>query len=69
MESEAQHKLELMIDAYGLASVLDAMSDVCSLKASHIAEHWQDMPLAKAWTRASDALGKLSGLSVFSDIS
>jgi hypothetical protein len=44
--------LEALVDAYGLPSVLDSLAEVCSLKASHLAENWQDTATAKLWDRA-----------------
>lgn len=49
---EANEALERMVDTFGMARTLDALNDICTLKAVHIAENWQDTTLAKAWDRA-----------------
>lgn len=43
-------QLESLIDANDLASVLSALSDICSAKAEHIRTHW-----VQAYT--TDAVG------------
>lgn len=47
-----QDQLERLVDEVGLASVLEALAEVCYAKAGHIEENWQDQLLANAWTRA-----------------
>ena len=54
------HDLEMLVDTCGLDSVLMALSEVCGLKAAHIAEHWQDTNLAKAWLTLEGKLGVIS---------
>lgn len=50
--------LEAMIDRIGLPAVLDLLGEVCSAKADHIRENWQDSPLAESWDNdASKILG------------
>lgn len=38
--------LETLIDRYGLACVFETVALICSAKADHIRENWQDEPLA-----------------------
>ena len=39
--------LESVIDRHGIENVLMALSEICGLKAEHIAVNWQDTSLAK----------------------
>ena len=41
--------LEALIDTAGIEAVLQGLSEVCGLKADHIAHNWQDTILAKRW--------------------
>jgi len=52
--------LEALIDAAGIEAVLQGLSEVCGLKAEHIAQAWQDTPLAKRWATLEGALGVAS---------
>ncbi len=51
--------LEQQIDRYTLTVVLDALEEVCGLKAQHVAEAWQDTALAKAWSDAATRLDRV----------
>lgn len=53
---ELKNKLESLIDSNSVASVLLAMSEVCTEKSQHIRDNYQDKNLAKQWDRASDKL-------------
>jgi hypothetical protein len=48
--------LESIIDRQGLTVVLGMIANICTLKAAHIAEAWQDHRLAKKWQSASRRL-------------
>jgi hypothetical protein len=52
--------LEALIDAAGIEAVLLGLSEICGLKAEHIAQAWQDTPLAKRWTTLEGTLGVAS---------
>jgi hypothetical protein len=41
--------LEALIDAAGIEAVIQGLSEICGLKAEHIASNWQDTILAKRW--------------------
>jgi len=43
------YSLEALIDVAGIEAVLQGLSEICGLKAEHIAQAWQDTPLAKRW--------------------
>jgi hypothetical protein len=49
-------ELERMIDRSSLAQVLEDIAEISYLKAAHIEENWQDMPLARKWERAGKAV-------------
>lgn len=51
-------ELERLIDATSLLDVLTGLEMVCSEKADHIRENWQDKMLARRWDRASAICGK-----------
>jgi hypothetical protein len=53
LSHEAEAILEGFIDAFGLATVVDGLACICSAKADHIAENWQDQVLAKRWEKAA----------------
>lgn len=42
-------ELEPSVDAHGLSMILDALALVCSEKADHVRENWQDEATAKVW--------------------
>jgi hypothetical protein len=52
LDPQTEAALEAMVDKFGLATVLNGLSCICSAKADHIEENWQDKRLAKAWERA-----------------
>ena len=60
LDQSEVHDLEALVDACGLDSVLMALSEVCGLKAEHVANHWQDASLAKAWATMCGKIGILS---------
>jgi hypothetical protein len=50
MKQVEQDYLETeFIDRYGLPRIIDAMADICHLKAEHIQSNWQDNLLADKW--------------------
>jgi hypothetical protein len=52
--------LEALIDAAGMEAVIQGLSEICGLKAEHIAHNWQDTILAKRWATLEGALGVVS---------
>lgn len=56
----AQYDLEMLVDRWGLEMVLRMLSDVCSDKAAHLTENWQDTPAGKRWSRDADRIYKLA---------
>lgn len=52
--------LESIVDSYGLAETISALSIVCSEKTDHIESNWQDENLAAHWQDASNKLDKLA---------
>jgi hypothetical protein len=57
LTGEESKALEALMDARGIASVLMTLSELCGLKAIHIAHAWQDAHLAKRWATLEGALG------------
>lgn len=53
-------KLEQLIDSQGLSHVLHEIERVCSEKADHIAENWQDNSLSQEWQEASTKIGLMA---------
>jgi hypothetical protein len=52
--------LEAIVDAAGIEAVVQGLSEICGLKADHIAANWQDTALAKRWATMEGALGVAS---------
>jgi hypothetical protein len=52
--------LEKLIDQTSVAKVIEMVSGIAGLKADHIAENWQDYPLAKRWQRVANKLDTVS---------
>jgi hypothetical protein len=52
--------LEAMVDAAGIEAVVQGLSEICGLKADHIAHAWQNAALAKRWATMEGALGVAS---------
>lgn len=53
-EAADRHTLERMIDRYTLSTVLETVALICSEKADHIRENWQDERTAGAWDKACE---------------
>lgn len=53
---EMRDKLETIMDASSVQSMLDMMATICELKADHIRENWQDQQTARVWDQAARAL-------------
>jgi hypothetical protein len=53
LSPEAEAILEGFIDTFGLQIVLNGLACICSGKADHIAENWQDQALSRAWDKAA----------------
>jgi hypothetical protein len=58
-EQEA-YDLEGLIDRRGIEQVLQQISDICGLKAQHVAENWQDAAMARRWATVEGAVGVAS---------
>ena len=54
------YDLENLIDRRGIQMVLQQISEICGLKAEHIAHDWQDAPLALRWATVEGAVGVAS---------
>ena len=52
--------IESFIDTYGMASVLDVLSDIAYGKADHLRENWQDEFNARDWDKVAKAIGACS---------
>jgi hypothetical protein len=50
--------LEETIDKHDLDEVLQAISAICSEKASHLATNWQDHKTAALWEKSATAVLK-----------
>ena len=48
--------LERLVDATSLRSVIGTLGTICSEKAAHISENWQDNALARLWDSAGTKL-------------
>lgn len=52
--------LEQIIDAQGLATVLERVADICGAKAEHLRVNWQDQSSARSWDKAARAVLRCS---------
>lgn len=57
---EIKDQLETLVDSHNLASVLQTLAYVCSDKADHLQENWQDTCAARHWQAASSDLDRLA---------
>jgi hypothetical protein len=57
LDQEELKELEALVDIAGIEAVLQGLSEICGLKAEHIASAWQEAPLAKRWATLEGALG------------
>ncbi len=60
LESNVGRNLENLVDANGLSNVLEALSEICFAKASHLEEAWQDASTAKTWERDGHKIANLA---------
>jgi hypothetical protein len=58
-----EDQLESLVDQYGVYYVLEALANVCTDKAEHLVENWQERqssPYVRAWVRAANKIYSLS---------
>lgn len=67
-EKEAE-TLEQILDATSLRQVLKALGSICYAKAAHIAEAWQDRPLAQKWVNVGNFLDRANEKQYVKDVS
>ena len=53
-------QLERLVDVTNVQSVLQALSEICELKAEHIASAWSDRATAHLWLTAAGGTGVFS---------
>lgn len=58
LETIDAEKLEKLVDTYGLANVLETLSEICYHKAQHIETNWQDRLTAHYWEKCGRLLVK-----------
>lgn len=56
----AKTEVEMLVDQFGLASVLTMLSEICADKADHLRCNWQDDSTAKVWAKDSLVIDKLT---------
>jgi hypothetical protein len=49
-------QIESVIDRTGIAAVISGIAQICSEKADHIRENWQDENLATEWDKLAARL-------------
>ena len=59
MKTEDMDILEDLVDRYTLADVLEALTEVCELKADHLRSNWQDSNGAKVWSAVGAKVAKV----------
>lgn len=55
--------LEVLVDHTSLADVLEALGQIATDKAEHVARVWQDKPLARTWAKAAKRLAYIANTS------
>lgn len=50
-------ELEKLVDTASLQAVLEALSEICGLKAEHLCANWQDSLQARLWAQAEGRIG------------
>ena len=58
-------QVESLVDQHGVQKLLDALSDVCHLKAQHIATEYQFDGLARQWRLIGVKVHQLANKSKF----
>lgn len=54
-------QLEKLVDLHGMKAVVESLAEVCTLKAAHLNENWQDFGAQpKAWDRIGKSLESLA---------
>lgn len=61
MKQDIAEGLETMIDRSSLLHVVSGLVLICTEKAQHIREHWQDETAAKSWDHDARLLEKILG--------
>ena len=52
LTQKEKDNLESLIDRHGLFPVLEAIAEICYLKADHLTTNWQDRVSARLWEKA-----------------
>lgn len=68
MQKLSTDVLESLVDAHGLANILQDLATVCHGKAEHLASNWQDENSAQYWTKAGNAIANLALRPAISDV-
>jgi hypothetical protein len=53
---ELAAELEATVDRHGMASVLESLAVLATLKAEHVETNWQDRELARSWKRVASRI-------------
>lgn len=56
LTSEEKVSLEKLVDHTSLGAILEALSEICYLKAEHVQGNWLEADLARKWERAGNKL-------------
>lgn len=57
---ELAERLEKLVDARSMASVLQTLAEIAEAKAEHVRTNWQDKTLAKEWDKIGRRVSKLA---------
>jgi hypothetical protein len=60
MNPELNTELEMLVDQHGLATVMNALAEVCHHKAHHLGGNWQDHNAAENWTTVANLITALA---------
>lgn len=59
MNTAQMEQLEKMIDSGSVATVLNALAQICYAKEHHIKENWQDKATASVWRSAAGLISNI----------
>lgn len=60
-----QEEIEKIMDQSSVKTILETMSEICFLKASHLEESWQDEASAKLYEKGAIKLDEIKENKIF----
>ncbi|MBF2063219.1 MAG: hypothetical protein IGS39_02110 [Calothrix sp. C42_A2020_038] len=57
---EAMDSLEILVDKFTLAAILELLERICHKKAENLRKNWKDEASAKLWDKAARQIEQLN---------